>query len=225
MKKFLIGIVSLVLIGGCTTPIKDKTYIAPPPVKTASAVPTHKKVADKIDSIAKSSEKIDKFVTEQKTAVLDQRMALVEATAQAARIKERAMADQLIDKIEAQQLVANLDIATKKNFFLETKVAELQKEITFQKTEVWFARRDAGVLLTQLTAKEGEANALRTLNEDLGKKLGDRDKDVASLKKDNAQKDAKIARNGVYRNWIIGSVSVLLFLAIAAFVAKRYGLL
>lgn len=224
MKNLLIAVLSIALLG-CTTPIKDKTYVPPIPAKVESAVPTQKKVADKIDSIGKSNEKIDKSVAIQSQAVLDQKIALKEAMANAERIKEQAKAKQIVSEIDAAKMMTSLTAIQEKNFFLEKNVEELQKEITFQKSEVWFARRDAGVLLTKLTAKEGEADALRDLTVDLGTKLGDRDKDVAQLKKESAAKDAKIARNGVYRNWIIGGVSLLILGFLAKLALKRYGIL
>jgi hypothetical protein len=195
------------LMFGCAKDITPSNIIPPAPKATASVLPSMNQVNTGIDNTIKENLKLEQKLKEQKEVVLEQKIEIVEAIAQAEKMKQKVIANEVISELETTNLIDQLKKVETRNLFLETKNTELSSVKDEQDKLLKELKTNSSETLQKLLAKEDEAYNLRTQNDYLGTLVTNKNSEVTALQKALEKEKVKAATAGVYRNWIIGIVS------------------
>lgn len=198
-------VVAVMLISGCAKDTPPVAIPVSPPTKE-SVVPSLRKVSDGIDRSLDSNSKIDSKIRELNDTVLKQKLTISETIAKAEKIREKALAEQLIKEIELIEIITSLKTIEQRNLFLETQNSELETIRKDQEAILKMTRDDASITYKKLIDKENEATQLREQNAFLSTNLNLKNQEVETLKKDLSKEKVKSARANVYRNWIFSLV-------------------
>lgn len=220
--KLISLLVPTLLVVGCgriTTPPK---IIPPSPPKTESVIPHVKKVGEGIDQTIKENIKLSEKLKEQKKIVFDQKVSITDALAQAEKMKEKAIAKEIITELEATDLVSKLKNVQDRNMFLETSNTELTTIKTDQEKILQDLKNKNLETAIKLTEQESENKTLRGQNDYYKQSLSEKNNEAETLKSDLAKEKVKSSRNAVYRNWIIGLVVGWLLWTVAKNVLMVY---
>lgn len=201
------AIILMSILGfGCGPKTTPPVAIPVAPKATESVQPTFKKVQKGIEDTVKSNEKIDRKLRETTEAVNNQNLEIKEALSQAEKIKEKALANQLITELEATNLVVEIQKVQARNMFLELSVKELEKIRLEQMEVLKGVKMDSHDTLIKLLAKEQETLDLRNHGQFLATNLQAKNKEVVDLQKHLEKEKVKAASAGVYKKWVIGLV-------------------
>lgn len=220
-KIILLSILSILMIS-CSTKVTPIVGIPDAPVATKSVKPSLEKTQRGIENAYVANVQLQEKIKEQKQNVIDQKIDIVDALAQAEKIKEKAEAKIAITEIEATNLLNSLNKVSARNLFLEKKVKEFE-DWNYKQLEILEAtRQDARKTLAQLSDKENENSQLIAQNKFLTDSLNTRNKEFTQVQKDNLKLTKTSASAQVYKRWIIGSVGIVLLLGIGYVVMRTY---
>ena len=207
-KKIYISLIflSIFYIFGCASKDTSSSIIPPAPIKTESPLPNIGKIKVDIDNTIDNNTKIEYKINDNSKTVLDQKVSILEALAQAEKIKQKALSKIAISELEAITLIKELKKVEARNLFLEQQNGELseynkeQQKIlkvikdTLQKTEI------------QITNKDEETRQLREQHVYLTSNLILKNNEFENSKI-QLQKEKQISASAlVYKNWIIAIV-------------------
>jgi predicted RNase H-like nuclease (RuvC/YqgF family) len=207
ISLFLV-IFTVFYIFGCAPKQTPPAIIPPPPKQTESALPNVKKIIGDVDNTIQTNTKIGDRLDESKQAVLDQKVSIMEALSQAEKIKEKALAKQAITELEALNLINELKKVETRNLFLEKQNEQLSKLKNEQDKILNIIQKTLQETEDQIYSKEEEARLLREQNIYLSQHLQSKNQESENLKK-LLQKEKEVSASAkVYKNWVIGLVSV-----------------
>jgi len=205
MKKILI-LLSLVTLG-CNPKELPNPIIPPPPKQTESVIPTVKQARVEVDETIINNVKIGDKLGENKQTVSDQKISILEALAQAEKIKEKALAKVAISELEALNLINELKKVEARNLFLEKQNDELSKLSKDQEKILKIIKETLDKTEKLVYDKEKEAYKLREQNIYLSENLTDKSEESEILKK-QLQKEREVSASAkVYKHWVVGLVS------------------
>lgn len=203
LKTIATMIMVSLLATSCSTTSAPR-LTPPPPQKTESVIPKMNKIGDNVGSVMKDNTRISEKLKDQEKAMLDQKISIADALAQAEKMKEKAAANQAITEIDAIDMISKLKKVEDRNMFLETTNKELTDIKTEQEktlNELNTKVKDATELLAQ---KETEVMNLRSQNKYYHDTLQQKNQETEEIKKELSKEKERAARANVYRNWIIG---------------------
>lgn len=218
----LVTLIPCFLLVGCVKNVPIDSLVPPPPKVEESVLPSFVKVGDGIDNTIEENIKLNQKIKEQQQAVLDQKITISEALAQAEKIKEKVIADLDISTMEATNLITELKKVETRNLFLETTNSELTSITKDQETILNDLKIKATETLQKILSKDNEISNLRTQNDYLGNALNAKNKDIEQLQKDLKKQQTISARASVYRNWVIGIVSCVVLWTIIKNILMAY---
>jgi hypothetical protein len=200
-------LIPIFLLFGCAKNITPPIAIPVAPPKQESVVPYFDKIDSGIDSTIKSNIKIEDKIKEQHRELSSQQEAIIDAIAQAEKIKEVLTANTTVSEIESTDFINKLRKIEARNLFIEAQNLELEALRKEQAEILKMTKEDASITYRKLLNKEQETNTLREQNEFLSRNLVIKSNEVEQLKKALEKEKIKAAKSSVYRNWIIGIVS------------------
>jgi hypothetical protein len=214
---FCLGITS------CRTPQPPVDLLPPPPSKVESSLPLVGGTLDTVSDILAENNKLAKALESQKKTILDQRMSVETALAEAQKMKERAIAKELISEIDAINLENALKEIGSRNMFLEKENTELKEIQDTQNNLLNETRKQLDIVTEAVAKKESEADNLRRLYEfaEANAKSSAAEAEALTKKLDKAQSLADKAN--VYRKWVIGLVIGYIVLGVLRNVLLAYG--
>jgi hypothetical protein len=198
------------LLFGCSKDITPPVVIPIAPVKIESVVPQFNKISVGIDSTIKSNLKIENKIKDQHKELSIQQLAILEAIAQADKFKEILLVNKCISEIDSINFINNLRSIETRNLFIEKQNIELEELRKEQSEILKMTKEDASITYRKLLDKEQEANSLREQNDYLGKNLIVKSNEVVQLQKDLEKEKIKSAKATVYKNWVIGLVTIFI---------------
>ena len=213
MKTIFIIFISA-LIMGCGSKTTPPVAIPVAPPVAESAKPSLEKTQRDIDGSLEENIRIQEGLKDQKNAVREQQINISEALAQAERIREKALAAQLISELEAMNLINELKKVESRNLFLEKQTEELARNNENQKRLLEDARKHAKETMDKLIAKENEARELRDQNKFFATNLDLKNKEVESITKEKEKLIKEKADAMVYKKlfWYAIGLYVLLLI-------------
>lgn len=199
--KLMMGLISLLMVGCIhNTP---PSIVPPAPPKTESAIPPLIKVDEKVKETIKENIKLEAKIKEQQQVVSEQRIAIVEALAQAEKMKEKVLANQTISEMETINLIVELKKVESRNLFLETKNTELgdiNKTQTVSLNELNDRVRET---MEKLIKKEKELEDVRTQYDFVSNIANTKSNEVENLKTELSKEKVKAANYFLYKKWVI----------------------
>ena len=213
MKHLFILLIPFLFVacGNKTTP-PVAIPVAPP--VTESAKPSLERTQKDIDGSLEDNVKIREGLEDQQKTVKEQRENISEALVQAERIKEKALAAQLISELEAMSLINELKKVESRNLFLEKQTEELVKNNENQKRLLDDARKNAKETMDKLIAKENETRELREQNKFLAKNLDLKNKEVQAATKEKEKLIKQKADAMVYKKLFWYAIGIFILLLI-----------
>lgn len=204
MKKILIPLLGLFMVS-CSPKIP---VIPKAPIVSESALKDLKNTQTGIDdSLGKNIQIQEKLKNQEKT-IYSQKMEIVEALAQADKIKDKVEKMEQITKEDTYMLIEQLKKVHTRNLFLETEMKDLVNVNGMQYTILETTRVNARETMEKLVKAESELKELRNQNTHLAGNLEKQNNEVLKL-------SADLATASVYKNWIIGVVVFIIVLIIA----------
>lgn len=207
-------------MASCATKITPPAHIPTAPAKVESAKPIIKKTQDSIDKGVVENAKIQEKVSEQKNTALEQELLIKDALIEAEKIKEKAAAKEILNEIEAANLVNILEKAEEKSAEMKNRIVDLEKTVKDQGDLLKNAQSSNRDVSDVVGRKETEADVLRDQNKDMGNSLEVKNKEVTDLTKDKIKDAKKIGSASVYKHWVIGGVSLLILGVIFTYLVK-----
>jgi putative cell wall-binding protein len=137
-----------------------------------------------------------------------------QALIEAEKIKEKAIAKQLISEIEAINLINTLTKVETRNLFLEKQTEELTKNNNIQKNLLEEARKNSKETMNKLINKENEATELRHQNKFLADNLDLKNKEVMSVSKEKEKLIKEKADAMVYKKLFWYAIGIYILLLI-----------
>ncbi len=206
---------------------KDSNPIIPTLVgKTESVVPSINKVGVGVDTTIDNNTKIGIKIDDQSKIIKGQKLAIIDALAQADKLKVKIETDQKISLKEITNLIDKLNEEKTRNMFLETNLAELKTLKNDQAVVLAQLRVDLSEAKVKVTLKESEADTLRDqatfLAGSLQSTILSKDKTIGQLEKDLSKAKQTAATNAVYKNWVIGLVCAFVLWTIIKNVMMAY---
>jgi hypothetical protein len=198
---------TILYVFGCGPKEIPKAIIPPPPKKTESVLPNIKKLDSDIVKIIDNGNKLGSKIEESKNIVSEQKISILEALAQAEKIKEKALANVAISELEALNLIKELKKVESRNLFLETQNNQLRILKDEQEQILKIIQNTLNATQQQVIYKEEEASQLREQNKYLADSLSLKNNESDKFKK-LLQKEKEISASAkVYKNWVIGLIS------------------
>lgn len=206
----------------CATDVTPSFTALPQPPKIETVVPNVLKVDETVDKSIEKSKELEAQLKTNKQIILEQKIALEKASKDVEKIRDRILANEAITEIDALNLLDQLDKIGKRNLFLETQNEILEKTREEQAVLLDDAKTELDTTLIRIIQKEEEAMALRTQNEYLRTVAEKKSTEVTDLQKQLTKSKEKAATAGVYRNWIIGLVSLFVLWTIIKNILMMY---
>ena len=215
MKKILL-LASIFLMFGCNNnPDIPRAIIPPAPKQAQSALPSIKKVDNGVNESIVNNGRLGQNIEESKQTINDQNLSIIEALAQAEKMRDKALSKVIITELEVTNLISELKKVQTRNLFLERQNQELIKLKDGQDKILEIIKNTLGETEHLISDKEIEANELRTQNEFLVKNLSLKNDESEKLKFLLQKEKEKSATASVYKNWVVGLVvSFIAWLAI-----------
>lgn len=212
-NKILLGL-SLTFIIGCSNTVTPPSDIPNNPKVEESARPSIRGTQDNIDQSINENTQQQGKVDEAVAALIEQKMEISEALAQAEKIKEKALAKVAITEIEAINLVNQVKKVETLNLFLEGKVNELDGLTKQQAKTLAEAKTLAADALEKSDKKEGEAREAQEKLTQVKISLDKKNKEVTSIQKDKEKLIKEKADAMVYKKlfWYAIGIYVLLLI-------------
>lgn len=202
LKLLLLG----VALFGCAPNVAPPVDAPKLPPKVESALPNMVMVGAKVEKLKETNVKLEEKLKTQNQTILEQKVAITNAIAQAEKLKERIMAKEALTELDAINLIEQLTKAGERNLFLELQNEELEKIRKEQDGMLVETRNTLNDAIYKLTQKEAEAATLRLQAENMTAIITQRNSEVANLQKQLAKSQKEAATAQVYRHWIIGLV-------------------
>jgi len=194
--------VAATLLTGCgvDNPEKPPVVIPPKPEIAESVVPTARAIAD-------TNERLRNTIEEQEDTIQVQQQEIDRALAIAEAIRSKLETDIPIEKVDAANLIQELEKIRGTNLWLKEQNSKLtaeNKEIAAlaRKNELLATKKDEETKAWE-SAYAIQTQSIVQLSDIVDQKddvIADRDKEVKKLTK-------KAASAGVYRSWVIGLAS------------------
>jgi hypothetical protein len=213
-KILFLIILPIIFLTGCY-PKDDITPIIPPtPKQTESALPNIKKSKVDIDNTISNNDKVANEIENSKQGIIDQKISILEALAQAEKIKEKALSKLAITELDAINLINELKKVQSRNMFLEQKNLELSNLTTNQEKILAVIKNTLDKTEEQIIAKEQETHQLREQFIYLKQIYESKSNELDNVKKE-LQKEKQVSASAkTYRNiiWMIAGVWLLLLI-------------
>jgi len=212
--KHLFILLTPFLFVACSKDITPPVNIPKAPIVQESAKPALEKTQKNIDGSLEENTKIGEGLKNQTEAIKEQMEDTTQALLEAEKIKEKAVAKQLISEIEAINLINTLKKVETRNLFLEKQTEELTKNNNIQKNLLEEARKNSKDTMDKLMAKEFEANQLREGFIFLAENLDKNNKEVVDVSKEKEKLIKEKADAMVYKKlfWYAIGIYVLLLI-------------
>ncbi len=213
MKHLFILLIPFLFVA-CSTKTTPPVDIPKAPIVQESAKPALEKTQKNIDGSLDENTKIGEGLKNQKETIKEQMEDTTQALIQAEKLKEKAIAKQLISEIEAMNLINSLKKMETRNLFLEKQTEELTKNNNIQKNLLEEARKNSKETMDKLIAKENEANQLREGYVFLSENLDKKNKEVQAVTKEKEKLIKEKADAMVYKKlfWYAIGIYVLLLI-------------
>lgn len=205
MKYVKIFLISCFLLG-CATPSKETTVITQPIKHTENILPTVQKTSENVSEIIKKNVKLETKIEENQKTIVDQKIAITEAIAEAEKIREKALAKQAITELEATNLVDQLKKVEARNLFLENQNTELSNITKDQDNMLNSVKNALHATEIQVIDKENEVSQLRNQNDAINQALNLKNDELSKCKQSLIKIEKDLASAKVYKNWVIGLV-------------------
>jgi undecaprenyl pyrophosphate synthase len=213
MKHLFILLIPFLFVA-CSNKTTPPVAIPKAPIVQESAKPSLEKTQEKIDGSLNENTKIGEGLKDQLDAIKEQMEDTTQALIDAEKIKEKAIAAQLVTEIEAINLINTLKKVETRNLFLEKQNDDLVKNNNIQKNLLEEARKNSKETMDKLIAKENEANQLREGYTFLAENLDKKNKEVESIFKEKEKLIKEKADAMVYKKlfWYAIGLYVLLLI-------------
>lgn len=213
MKRLYL-LLPIILLASCATKITPPSDIPNNPKVEESARPDLKKTQDTIDKGINENTQQQGKVDETVAALIEQKMEISEALAQAEKIKEKALAKIAITELEAINLVNQVKKVETRNLFLETKVNELDGLTKQQAKTLTEAKKLASDTMEKLIKKEGEAEEAQEKLTQVKASLEKKNKEVVAIQVQKEKLIKEKADAMVYKKlfWYAIGIYVLLLI-------------
>jgi hypothetical protein len=213
MKHLFILLIPFLFVA-CSNKTTPPVAIPKAPIVQESAKPSLEKTQEKIDGSLNENTKIGEGLKDQLDAIKEQMEDTTQALIEAEKIKEKAIAAQLVTEIEAINLINTLKKVETRNLFLEKQNDDLVKNNNIQKNLLEEARKNSKETMDKLIAKENEANQLREGYTFLAENLDKKNKEVESIFKEKEKLIKEKADAMVYKKlfWYAIGLYVLLLI-------------
>jgi hypothetical protein len=155
--NILFLIITSIIISGCGLRNITPSDIPNNPKVEESARPDIRAAQDNIDKGINENTQQQGKVNETVAALIEQKIEISEALAQAEKIKEKALAKVAITELEAINLINQVKKVETRNLFLETKANELDNLTKQQAKTLADAKKLAADALEKSDKKEAEA--------------------------------------------------------------------
>jgi len=222
MKKIILAAFFCVCTFSCSQKVSPIIGIPPAPAQSQSARPNVEKTQERIDKSLNNNTSIQKNLKEQNDALLQQKINISAALAQAEKMKERALAKQAITELEAEKHITEIKAMESRNLFLEGINKTMADTVVEQASELQSAKQENSKARELLILSDNEKLALREQNLFLSKSLELKNKEVVDLSEENNKINQKLANAKVYKGWIIGGASLLLVGGVVFVLLKIY---
>lgn len=213
-------VLSIFYIFGCAPKQIPEAIIPPTPKQTESALVNVKKSKVDVDKTIDNSNRIGVKIDETKKTVLEQKISILEALAQAEKIKEKSLSKIAVTELEAINLIDELKKVENRNLFLEQQNNELFGLRDEQAHILKVIKETLDKTEYQVISKDEEVRQLREQNIYLKQNLTEKFKESEILKQQLQKEKQKSASATVYRNWCIG-ISIVALLLGAGYVLIR----
>ena len=180
MKRLYL-LLPIILFASCAPKITSPSDLPNNPKVEESARPDLKKTQDTIDKSINENTQQQGKVDETVAALIEQKLEISEALAQAEKIKEKALAKIAITELEAINLVNQVKKIETRNLFLETKVNELDGLTKQQAKTLTEAKKLASDTMEKLTKKEAEAKEAQEKLTQVKVSLDKKNKEVTAI--------------------------------------------
>lgn len=211
MKKIIYILPLIFILGSCTNKVVNNPNDVPTaPPKVESVIPHVVTVDNKLDKLKESNVKLEEKIKNQNKTILDQKMALQNAIVQAEKLKEKILANEALQEIDALNIIEQLNRAGERNLFLEKQNEELEKIRKEQDLLLVETKNKLNDAIIQLTLKETEASNLRLQNEYLSNLVTKNQDSIKTLNEQLDKSNAKAATASVYKRWVIVIVAIVI---------------
>lgn len=203
---------ALFLLIGCSTtpPIPSSPNIPTPPSKVESSMPKLIKSMESVELLKNENTKLESNLKSQLLILQEQREFIDHVITDAKIIREKLLANEPVSELELQAVLKNLDNIQEKNRKLELDTNALISIVDTQSNIITQTKSELGGALLLITKKEEEATVLRNQVEHLGQVAKTNHSQLIGMQKELDKQKVKAASAGVYKNWIIGLVVVVI---------------
>jgi hypothetical protein len=213
MKHLFILLIPFLFVA-CSSKITPPVDIPKAPIVQESAKPALEKTQKNIDGSLDENTKIGEGLKTQKETIKEQMEDTTQALLEAEKIKEKAIAKQLISEIEAINLINTLKKVETRNLFLEKQTEELTKNNNIQKNLLEEAKKNSKDTMDKLVAKENEADQLRQGFVFLAENLEKKNKEVVAVSKEKEKLIKEKADAMVYKKLFWYAIGLYILLLI-----------
>lgn len=218
--KAIMSALMVLLFACCGADVNPKSTLPPAPPKAKSAVENVNKAQASLDSSISENDKIKSKISENKKILDQQKTDIEDSIYKLQKLEQKIVAGGKLDLSEARLLLTELNEIRKKNGYLAINIDEMAQINSIQAKLLAETRVIARDLKKEVLDKENEAEELRRQRNAFEQTIKDRDSDVIKLQSALSKAKENEARNGVYRNALIGTGVILLVAGIVILIFK-----
>lgn len=221
MKLITTLVFSFFLIG-CINTHKANNVLPKQPEKVKSSIDKIELVDKHVNTIKETNNKISQNVKNKDEIISKQKQEIEEALKQAEDFKNKIKANEVVTELESLNLVSQIEKIKERNMFLEIGNKEISDLIETNKQDLQTIEQELEESKKLIIAKDSEVEQLRNNYDHASNILNDKNEEIKNLEKSLKEETKKSERYKVYRNWVIGILTILVLWFVINKLIKYY---